>query len=199
MTDRLQAGAGSQPQPSHLYRLRGSSKAAQTGSVVRSNRCGVDENGHVSDALLAPARLWTRAEVLTRPSPVPAEPGVYAWYFTTVPPGVPTEGCRSVDGAVLLYAGISPKRPPANGSAPSAQTLRNRVRYHFRGNAAGSTLRLTLGVLLAEQLNIELRRVGSTGNRLTFSAGEAALNKWMAEHARVCWRLIRSPGSRSRS
>jgi hypothetical protein len=31
--------------------------------------------------LLRPQRLWTRSEVLSRPSPVPKAPGVYAWYF----------------------------------------------------------------------------------------------------------------------
>ncbi|MFF9819052.1 GIY-YIG nuclease family protein [Streptomyces sp. NPDC014006] len=29
----------------------------------------------------------------------------------------------------------------------STQNLRKRVRYHYRGNAAGSTLRLTLGAV----------------------------------------------------
>jgi hypothetical protein len=64
--------------------------------------------------------------------------------------------------------------------------LRTRIRYHFRGNAYGSTLRLTLGSLLAEELAIELRLVGS-GTRLTFSSGEAQLSDWMRRHARVCW------------
>jgi hypothetical protein len=65
----------------------------------------------------------------------------------------------------------------------SAQSLRTRVRYHFRGNAYGSTLRLTLGCLLG----LELRRVGS-GQRMTFcKQGEAHLSQWMAAHARVCW------------
>ncbi|MEO3764594.1 GIY-YIG nuclease family protein [Streptomyces sp. B8F3] len=65
----------------------------------------------------------------------------------------------------------------------SKQNLRKRVRYHYRGNAAGSTLRLTLGCLLG----LELRRVGS-GKRMTFgTAGEAVLSQWMAENARVCW------------
>ena len=48
----------------------------------------------------------------------------------------------------------------------------------YRGNAYGSTLRLTLGCLLADQLGIELRRVGS-GTRLTFGDGEQALSEWM--------------------
>ncbi|MEU8684228.1 GIY-YIG nuclease family protein [Streptomyces sp. NPDC048611] len=65
----------------------------------------------------------------------------------------------------------------------STQNLRKRVRYHYRGNAAGSTLRLTLGCLLG----LELRRVGS-GKRMTFcQVGEAALSQWMADNARVCW------------
>lgn len=84
----------------------------------------------------------------------------------------------------LLYVGISPKAPPLNGKPPSRQTMRSRVRYHYTGNAEGSTLRLTLGVLLAEELGIELRRVGS-GTRHTFSTGEQRLSEWMSEHAFV--------------
>jgi hypothetical protein len=65
----------------------------------------------------------------------------------------------------------------------SRQSLRTRIRYHFRGNAAGSTLRLTLGCLLG----LELRRVGS-GARMTFGRdGEAALNAWLEDNAWVCW------------
>jgi hypothetical protein len=45
----------------------------------------------------------------------------------------------------------------------SRQSLRTRIRYHFRGNAAGSTLRLSLGCLLG----LALRRVGS-GARMTY-------------------------------
>ncbi|MFD6277776.1 GIY-YIG nuclease family protein [Streptomyces sp. NPDC060209] len=79
----------------------------------------------------------------------------------------------------LLYVGIAP-RYMANRT--STQNLRKRVRYHFRGNAAGSTLRLTLGCLLG----LELRRVGG-GKRMTFGKeGEAALSQWMAENAREC-------------
>src|SRR5690606_36819253 len=56
-----------------------------------------------------------------------------------------------------------------------------------------STLRLTVGVLLAEQLSIALRRVGSSGNRFTFSGGEMVLSDWMAENARVCWAVNPQP------
>ena len=143
-------------------------------------------------ALLAPERVATRNEVLSRPSAVPAEPGVYAWYFDVATSSVPLQGAIRTDFGTLLYVGISPSEPPRNGKAPSQQNLRKRIRYHFRGNAAGSTLRLTLGSLLASEIGIQLRRVGS-GNRFTFSQGEAALSEWMREHARVCWLVCPEP------
>ncbi|CCH29401.1 hypothetical protein BN6_20810 [Saccharothrix espanaensis DSM 44229] len=130
---------------------------------------------------------------MSRRSVVPARRGVYAWYFDEVPPGVPTEGCRVGEFGTLLYVGIAPKAPPANGARPSKQHLRQRVGYHFGGNAYGSTLRLTLGCHLAEQLGIELRRVGS-GTRLTFTkTGEDRLSKWMGAHARVAFTLDDEP------
>ncbi|GAB3111787.1 hypothetical protein GCM10027160_13120 [Streptomyces calidiresistens] len=124
-------------------------------------------------ALVRPDRLWSAEEVMARPSPVPAAAGVYGWHFERPPhPDLPA-GC-------LLYVGIAP-RYMAN--RVSKQNLRKRIRYHYRGNAAGSTLRLTLGCLLG----LELRRVGS-GGRMTFGReGEARLRAWMAENARVCW------------
>lgn len=76
--------------------------------------------------------------------------------------------------------GISP------GRHPSKQNLRKRIRYHFKGNAEGSTLRLTLGCLLEEELGTILSRVGS-GRRRTFAAQEAALTTWLQQHARVSW------------
>lgn len=96
--------------------------------------------------------------MLERPSPIPAGPGIYAWYFDAPLAGVPVDGTHWTEFGHLLYVGISPSEPPRNGKAPSQQNLRKRIRYHFRGNAAGSTLRLTLGSLLAAELGIELRR-----------------------------------------
>jgi hypothetical protein len=142
-------------------------------------------------ALLTPTKLWTRTEVLARPCPVPASAGVYAWFFDSFPEGVPTEGLVRSAGLALLYVGISPKRPSAVGS-PSRQTLRSRLRHHFRGNAEGSTLRLSLGCLLSQSLGIELRRVGS-GWRMTFGAGEWALNDWLERNARVAWLACDEP------
>lgn len=133
------------------------------------------------DALTNPIHLFSRTEVLARPCPIPAVRGVYAWYFKGTPPSVPTEGCLTKDGHTLLYVGISPKNDT------SSENLRKRVTYHFRGNAEGSTLRLTLGALLAPISDYPLRRVGS-GSRMTLThLGEQWLDEWMAENAKVCW------------
>lgn len=139
-----------------------------------------------------PKRLWSRAEVLQRPCPVPARPGVYGWYFKPLPYPIDTSRCVTHGELALLYVGIAPKAPPGNGRTASRQTLRSRIRYHYRGNAAGSTLRLTLGCLLAERLGIQLRRVGS-GSRLTFADGEQRLSAWMADNAFVTWVETDSP------
>jgi hypothetical protein len=113
------------------------------------------------------------------------------------------DDCLKRNGLTLLYTGISPKRPPANGATPSKQTLRTRIRYHYRGNAEGSTLRKTLGILLSDELDIELRRVGS-GKRMILhakdhggvsdsGAGESRLSVWMAENALVSWLVDPEP------
>ncbi len=76
------------------------------------------------DALLSPAKLWRRSEVLKRPSPVPAAPGVYAWWFDEAPADFDIVGCARSGDLTLLYTGISPKRPPQNGRSPSKGHLR---------------------------------------------------------------------------
>jgi len=140
-----------------------------------------------------PTRLWSRAEVVSHPCPVPSEPGIYAWFFKEIPPRVPADGCREFDRMRLLYVGISPKAPPKAGGRPSKQNLRTRIRTHYRGNASGSTLRLSLGCLLAKTLGIELRRHGDS-ERLHFGkAGEENLSAWMARNAFVAWHLHPAP------
>lgn len=146
----------------------------------------------VAAELVRPGRLWSRADVLGRPCLVPAHPGVYGWYFKPLPYPIDTTRCATYGDLALLYVGIAPKAPPRNGRPASRRTLRSRIRYHYRGNAAGSTLRLMLGCLLAERLGIQLRRVGS-GNRLTFADGEQGLSTWMADNAFVTWVETDSP------
>ena len=125
------------------------------------------------DALLHPVQLYSAADCLCRPSPVPKSPGVYAWYFDA-PPGVSVEGCHCALGHTLLYVGIAPKETKDQTTKPSVRTLRHRMRDHYGGNAEGSTLRLTLGCLLSDNLNIKLRRVGS-GKRHTSATTSAGL------------------------
>lgn len=131
-------------------------------------------------------------ELFNPGSPLPHAGGVYAIYVDVVPPGVTTQDCHVVDGRTLLYVGISPKAP-ADGHRRSRQTLYERIRYHYRGNAEASTLRLTLGSLLADELGLVLRRVGS-GKRMTFChEGEQAITEWMARHVGVAWAVAPGP------
>ena len=142
------------------------------------------------DELLRPNRVFTRSEVLDSPSAVPAEPGVYAWYVDAPPHHVPLDGCHRSEQGFLLYAGISPKEPSSDGRQ-SNQNLRKRLRNHYRGNASGSTLRLTLGCLLEAELSIRLQPTPS--GRLTFGSGEDVLSDWMEAHTRVTWLVHAEP------
>jgi GIY-YIG catalytic domain-containing protein len=137
-----------------------------------------------ASAFLRSSRLYAREEALGSPSPIPLIGGVYGWWFRVAPAAFDTSGCHQRNGLILLYTGISPRRPPRNGRAPSKSGLRKRIQTHYAGNAEGSTLRKTLGCLLADELGIQLRRVGS-GNRRTFVHGEQALSSWMAQNALV--------------
>jgi hypothetical protein len=132
----------------------------------------------VIEAFRAPDRIWARAELLARPSPVPATKGLYGWYFDESPDARLGSPGTTSDGWSLLYVGIAPAR------AGSSSNLRKRIRHHVSGNARGSTLRLTLGSFLAERLG--LITVPASG-KLHFGSGEAALNAWLDAHARVAW------------
>jgi hypothetical protein len=134
---------------------------------------------------VTPVRAFSRQDVLASPSLVPDQDGVYGWWFRCLPPLVMADGCCQHRGLALLYTGISPDRPSRSGR-PGKQKLRPRIKAHYAGNAEGSTLRKTLGCLLADELGIQLRRVGS-GKRMTFLEGEQALSSWLAENAYVSW------------
>jgi hypothetical protein len=142
--------------------------------------------------LTRPERLWTRREVIAKRCPVPRESGLYGWFFRSGRLPVPTNGCAAVGDWLFLYLGISPSRPVSPTGKPTRYTLRHRILFHMKRNAEGSTLRLSLGCLLADRLGIELRRVGS-GSRMTFGPGEAALSNWLEENARITWTLHPRP------
>lgn len=141
------------------------------------------------------AQRYTRDEVFADLESVPASPGAHGWWFREIPGAIDVSGCVEQDGWTLLYVGVSPGPPRADGKPQTPQDLRKRIRYHFgAGNASadGSTLRKSLGVLLGDQLGFALRRIGS-GKRQTFAGGEAVLTRWMAENAAVSWVLHPEP------
>lgn len=137
-----------------------------------------------------PEKTYSRTEVMSAPSPVPAVNGIYFWWFKEIPLGVPAEGCITFDEYTLLYVGISPDQ---RGKPNSRSNLRKRIKTHYSGNAAGSTLRRTLGVLLSHESSFPLRRVGS-GSRMTFThPGEQWLDAWMEKNAKVHWIPVEAP------
>ena len=127
---------------------------------------------------------------MSLPCPVPAVSGLYFWWFNTIPSGVPFKDCITINDHTLLYVGISPDK---KGKPNSRANLKTRIKTHYSGNAEGSTLRRTLGVLLSTESNFPLRRVGS-GKRTTFThSGEQWLDEWMENNAKVHWILHDEP------
>jgi hypothetical protein len=135
--------------------------------------------------LLKPYRIWQGNEILSGNVVVPKESGIYAWYFRNFPTEIPTTDCITHNGWTLLYIGIAPTSESSRGN------LCGRIKNHLRGNAYGSTLRLSLGCLLSCELKIQLRRVST--RRMTFTLGETKLSEWMAENASVVWLIKAKP------
>jgi hypothetical protein len=141
------------------------------------------------------AQRYTRDQVFADPCPVPAQSGASGWWFREIPGDIDVSGCEQRDGWTLLYVGISPGPPRADGKPAIPSDLRKRIHYHYGAGGAsadGSTLRKSLGVLVGDRLGFTLRRIGS-GKRQTFAGGEAVLTEWMAEHAMVSWVLHPEP------
>ena len=119
-------------------------------------------------SLINGSELYSRREILSTTSLPPSVPGVYAWFFKETPADVPINDCVTKDSLTLLYVGISPDKI---GKPNSRQNLRRRITTHFQGNAEGSTLRRSLGVLLAEESGYPLRRVGSSRRTARYGDG----------------------------
>jgi hypothetical protein len=130
--------------------------------------------------VVAPLVLTSLVDVRT----APREKGVYAWWFDPGALEVPDAAYAMTGDRQLLYVGIAPRKPSSAGKE-SASRLRNRLTTHATKDASRSTLRLSLGVLLADQLGLALRlRAG----RLNWGPeGEFTLTQWMTQHARVSW------------
>jgi hypothetical protein len=144
-----------------------------------------------AEALLYPRRLYRVAELSDAPTLIPQEGGVYAWWFSNAPPGVPIDDAAVHDGRRLLYVGIAPRKPSAAGSV-STRTLRHRLLTHCRGPIASSTLRRTLAVLLAQDLGLSITRTNGLKLKMP-PEHETRLAAWMHENARVVWSTCPAP------
>lgn len=131
--------------------------------------------------VLQPGQLALTEDASTAPN----EKGIYAWFFTPGSLPVPEGPYETTDGYELLYVGIAPSGPT------SKSLLRPRLVRHATGDASRSTLRLTLGVLLAEKLDLTL---GIHKARPNWGPdGEARLSWWMNENARIAWAVHPKP------
>jgi len=144
-----------------------------------------------AEALLDPRRLYDVDELNGAPTLIPQEGGVYAWWFSKSPPGVPMESTAVHEGRRLLYVGIAPRKPSAAGSV-SSRTLRHRLLTHCRGPIASSTLRRTLAVLLARDLGLSITRAASLKLKMP-PEHETRLTAWMHENAQVVWSTCHAP------
>ncbi|MCA0350422.1 MAG: hypothetical protein LCH85_00370 [Chloroflexi bacterium] len=140
--------------------------------------------------LLQPTTIMPVATFIDQPDAIPAESGLYGWWFKTLPPQVSGAGCLQVDGWTLLHIGIS----PSGHNPTSTRHLRKRLADHVSGKANRSTLRMSLGCLLSEQLNLRLVAHGAN-NYLTFGEGEQRLSYWLQQHTGVSWMLHAQPWS----
>lgn len=148
---------------------------------------------NIYDKLLRPVDLIPRSKLIGHSSIVPSSPGIYAWYFLKSPSNeIDLDSCWQWQDKYLLYIGISPVEPPKNGAAPSKNNLRKRIRSHMSGNASSSTLRMSVGCLISNELGIKLRRVGRT-KRMYFGKDESMLSEWLEQNAFVTWIEITEP------
>jgi hypothetical protein len=145
----------------------------------------------MAEALLHPRRLYGVAELTGAPTLIPQEGGVYAWWFSKAPPGVPIESTAVHEGSRLLYVGIAPRKPSAAGGI-SSRNLRHRLLTHCRGPIASSTLRRTLAVLLARDLGLSITRAASLKLKM-LPEDETRLTGWMNENAQVVWSTCPAP------
>ncbi len=116
----------------------------------------------------------------------PRHPGAYAWFSDALPDFIPDQALATRDGLVLLYVGMAPRASTAGGRDPNRTALEPRIHYHATGSADASALRLTLGCVLADALDLQLHQ-HADGERFTWGVGEAHLSEWIQAHMRVSW------------
>jgi hypothetical protein len=143
------------------------------------------DRNEAASHLLNPDELMTVSDLRDNPKLIPEVGGVYAWWFSKIPPKVCIDGTKLIQGRRLLYVGIAPRKPSPTEEA-GKRTLRDRLLNHCRGPIGSSTLRRTLATLLASDLGLRLGRLPS-GKVGMPSEDEVILTDWMNVNARVNW------------
>jgi hypothetical protein len=131
--------------------------------------------------VLQPGHYAEARQTLERIAGIPERSGAYGIYFKAHSFAVPNEAFLEVDGFQLLYFGIAgyPRRRERR------LNLRQRIAGDLGGTAWDSELRLHVGILLEEKLNLELV-AGGPGQPYQWS-DESALTEWMGANATVSW------------
>lgn len=142
------------------------------------------------DAILHPDQMYSHTEISKQSSLVPAEEGIFAWYFKEVPERLKNLGLHTHKGLTLAYIDSSPQKP-LKDSLSAKGNIRKRVLADITGPASTSSIRRSLGCLLKEKL--DLKSVKLSSRTVNFGEGERALTDWISHNVRFCWLITESP------
>jgi hypothetical protein len=132
--------------------------------------------------------LLPAASIVAAPHQVPPDMGTYFIFFDSGQLLLERSGYLefdddfpiSIDGFDLLYVGATMSQ------------LRKRVLDHLTGNSRASSLRMTVGAVLALELGLEPIGDGSR-TYFHFGDGEQRLTDWLVAHTRVAFVLTDDP------
>ena len=137
---------------------------------------------NILDYFLNRPKMYQRKYVLSKNSSCPRSNGIYAWYFKDGLFKLPNQKSISRHkNYSILYIGIAPSR------LTSKSNIRKRIFNHFRGTAYGSTLRLSLGVLLSNKSKFILRRIKNKKMIRFTDEGEDWIDNWLEKNSLVSW------------
>ncbi len=137
---------------------------------------------NILDYFLNRPKMHQRKYVLSKNSSCPRSNGIYAWYFKDGLFKLPNQKSISRHkNYSILYIGIAPSR------LTSKSNIRKRIFNHFRGTAYGSTLRLSLGVLLSNKSKFILRRIKNKKMIRFTDEGEDWIDNWLEKNSLVSW------------
>ena len=137
---------------------------------------------NILDYFLNRPKLYQRKYVLSKNSSCPRSNGIYAWYFKNNSFEFPNQkNISKHKNYSILYIGIAPSR------LTSKSNIRKRIFNHFQGTAYGSTLRLSLGVLLSNKSKFILRRIKNKKMIRFTDEGEDWIDNWLEKNSLVSW------------